>query len=64
MGIWAVNLLQRFSDAMQLCCALLVGTFFLIILQRITIMAILSSITPLLNSQTWNGHLQLTSDVF
>ena len=40
MGIWATNLLHRFSDAMQLCCALEVGTFFLKILLRIAIMAI------------------------
>ena len=52
MGIWATNLLHRFSDAMQLCCALEVGTFFLKILLRIAIMAILSSISPLSNSQT------------
>ena len=37
---------------MQLCCALEVGTFFLKILLRIGIMAILSSISPLSNSET------------
>lgn len=42
MGIWATNLLHRFSDAMQLCCALEVGTFFMKILLRIAIMAIFS----------------------
>ena len=36
-----INLLHRFSDAMQLCCALEVGTLFLKILLRIAIMAIL-----------------------
>ena len=64
MGIWATNLLHRFSDAMQLCCALEVGTFFLKILLRIAIMAILSSIPPLSNSQTSNKHFQLTRDIF
>ena len=59
MGIWATNLLHRFSDAMQLCCALEVGTFFLKILLRIAIVAILSSITPLSNSQTSNKHFEL-----
>ena len=64
MGIWATNLLHRFSDAMQLCCALEVGTFFLNILLRIAIMAILWSIPPLSNSQTSNKHFQLTRDIF
>ena len=65
MGIWATNLLHRFSDAMQLCCALKVGTFFLKILLRIVIMAILSSIPPLSNSQTSNKHFEeLTRDIF
>ena len=64
MGIWATNLLHRFSDAMQLCCALEAGTFFLNILLRIAIMAILSSIPPLSNSQTSNKHFQLTRDIF
>ena len=64
MGIWATNLLHRFSDAMQLCCALEVGTFFLKILLRIAIMAILSSIPPLSNSQTSNKHFELTRDIF
>ena len=64
MGIWATNLLHRFSDAMQLCCALEVGTFFLKILLRIAIMAILSSIPPLSNSQTLNKHFELTRDIF
>ena len=58
MGIWATNLLHRFSDAMQLCRALEVGTFFLKILLRIAIMAILSSIPPLSNSQTSNKHFR------
>ena len=64
MGIWATNLLHRFSDATQLCCALEVGTFFLKILLRIAIMAILSSIPPLSNSQTLNTHFELTRDIF
>ena len=64
MGIWTTNPLHRFSDAMQLCCALEVGIFFLIILQRITIMAILSLTTPLSNSQTLNKHFELTRDIF
>ena len=64
MGIWATNLLHRFSDAMQLCCALEVGTFSLKILLRIAIMAILSSIPPLSNSQTSNKHFELTRDIF
>ena len=64
MGIWATNLLHRFSDAMQLCCALEVGTFSLKILLRIAIVAILSSITPLSNSQTSNKHFELTRDIF
>ena len=64
MGIWATKLLHRFSDAMQLCCALEVGTFFLKILLRIAIMAILSSIPPLSNSQTSNKHFELTRDIF
>ena len=44
---------------MQICCALEVGTFFPQILQRMAIMAILSSITPLLNSQTSNKQFEL-----
>ena len=64
MGIWATNLLHRFSDAMQPCCALEVGTFFPKILLRIAIMAILSSIPPLSNSQTSNKHFELTRDIF
>ena len=64
MGIWATNLLHRFSEAMQLCCALELGTFFLKILLRIAIMAILSSIPPLPNSQTSNKHFELTRDIF
>ena len=64
MGIWATNLLHRFSDAMELYCALQVGTFFLKILLRIAIVAILSSITPLSNSQTSNKHFELTRDIF
>ena len=64
MGIWATSLLHRFSDAMQLSCALEVGTFFLNILLRIAIMAILSSIPPLSNSQTSNKHFELTRDIF
>ena len=64
MGMWATNLRHRFSDAMQLCCALEVGTFFLKILQRIAIMAVLSSITPLGNSQTLNKHFELNRDTF
>ena len=64
MGIWETNLLQRFGDAMQLSCALEVGTFFLNILLRIAIMAILSSIPPLSKSQTSNKHFQLTRDIF
>ena len=64
MGIWATNLLHRFSDAMELSCALEVGTFFLKILLGIAIMAILSSIPPLSNSQTSNKHFELTRDVF
>ena len=62
--IWAKNLLHRFSDAMQLCCALEVGTFFLKIFLPIAIMAILSSIPPLSNSQTSNKHFELTRDIF
>ena len=49
---------------MQLCCALEVGTFFLKILLRIAIMAILWSIPPLSNSQTSNKHFELTRDIF
>ena len=49
---------------MQLCCAFEVGTFFLKILLRIAIVAILSSIPPLSNSQTSNKHFELTSDIF
>ena len=64
MGIWATNLLHRFSYAMQPCFALEVGTFFLKILLRIAIMAILSSIPPLSNSQTSNKHFELTRDIF
>ena len=64
MGIWATNLLHRFSDVMQLCCALEVATFFLKILQGIAIMAILLSITPFLNSQTSNKHFKLTRDIY
>ena len=64
MGIWATNLLHRFSDAMQLYSALQVGTFFLKILLCIAIVAILSSITPLSNSQTSNKHFELTRDIF
>ena len=64
MGIWATNLRHRFSDAMQLCSALEVGIFVLRILQRIAIMAVLSSITPLGNSQTSNKHCELTRDIF
>ena len=64
MGIWATNLLHRFSEAMQLCCALEVGTFFLKILLRRAIMAILLSIPPLSNSQTLNKHFELTRDIF
>ena len=64
MGIWATNLLHRFSDAMQLCCALEFGTFFLKILLHIAIMAILSSIPPLSNSQISNKHFKLTRDIF
>ena len=44
---------------MQICCALEVGTCFPEILQRMAIMAILSSITPLLNSQTSNKQFEL-----
>ena len=54
----------RFSDAMQLCCVLEVGTFFLNFLLCIAIMAILSSIPPLSNSQTSNKHFKLTRDIF
>ena len=64
MGIWATNLLHKFSDAMQLCCALEVGTFFPNIFLCIAIMAILSSIPPLSDSQTSNKHFELTRDVF
>ena len=64
MGIWATNLLHRFSNAMPLCSALVVGTFFLKILLRIAIMAILSSISPLSNSQTSNKHFELTRNIF
>ena len=64
MGIWATNLLHKFSDAMHRCCALEVRTFFPKILLRIAIMAILSSIPPLSNSQTSNKHFELTSDIF
>ena len=49
---------------MQICCALEVGTFFPEILQRMAIMALLSSITPLLNSQTSNKHFELTREIF
>ena len=53
---------------MQRCYAGLlcvqVGALFLKILQRIAVMAILSSITPLLNSQTSNKHLALTQEIF
>ena len=44
-----------------ICCT---GTVFLNILLRIAIMAILSSILPLSNSQTSNKHFQLTRDIF
>ena len=53
----------RRGDAMQLFCVLEVGTLFLQILQYIAIMAILSSITPLLNSQTSNKHFELTREI-
>ena len=49
---------------MQICCALEVGTFFPEILQRMAIMGILSSIIPLLNSQTSNKHFELTREIF
>ena len=49
---------------MQVCCALEVGALFLKILQRIAVMAILSSITPLLNSQTSKKHFELTREIF
>ena len=49
---------------MQVCRALQVETLFLKILQRIAVMAILSSITPLLNSQTSNKHFALTREIF
>ena len=49
---------------MQVCCALEVRALFLKILQRIAVIAILSSITPLLNSQTSNKHLALTWEIF
>ena len=49
---------------MQVCCALEAGALFLKILQRIAVMAILSSITPLLNSQTSKKHLELTREIF
>ena len=49
---------------MQDCCALQVGTLFVKILQQIAVMAILSSITPLLNSQTSNKHFALTPEIF
>ena len=49
---------------MQVCCALEVGALFLKILQRIAVIAILSLVTPLLNSQTSNKHLALTWDIF
>ena len=39
-------------------------TCFPEILQRMTIMAILSSITPLLNSQTSNKHFELNREIF
>ena len=64
MGIWATNLLHRFSNAMQLCCTLEVALFFLKILLRIAIMAILSSIPPLSNSETLNKHFELITDIF
>ena len=63
MGIWATNLLHRFSDAMQLCCALEVGTFFLKILLRIAI-KLFYSIPPFSNSQTSNKHFELNRDIF
>ena len=34
------------------------------ILQRMAIMGILTSITPLLNSQTSNKHFELTREIF
>ena len=49
---------------MQICCALEVGTCFPEILQRMVIMAILSSITPLLNGQTSNKQFELTREIF
>ena len=49
---------------MQDCCALQVGALFVKILQQIAVMAILSSITPLLNSQTSNKHFALTREIF
>ena len=49
---------------MQICCALESEHFFLIILQRMAIMAVLSSITPFLNSQTSNKHFELTREIF
>ena len=64
MGIWATNLPHSLSDAMQLSCALEVGTFSLKILLRIAIMAILSSIPSFSNSQTSNKHFELTRDIF
>ena len=64
MGIWATNLLHRFSDAMQLCCALESATFLLKILLCIAIMAMLSSIPPLANSRTSNKHFELTRHIF
>ena len=64
MGIWVTNLRHRFSDVMQLCSAIEVGTFFLKILLCIVIMAFLSSIPPLSNSQTSNKYVKLTRDIF
>ena len=46
------------------CSALQVGALFLKTLQRIAVIAILSSITPLLNSQTSNKHFALNREIF
>ena len=49
---------------MQLCYGLEVRTFVLLkIFQGTAIMAILLSITPLLNSQTSNKHFELSRDL-
>ena len=49
---------------MKICCALEAGTFFPDILQRMAMMGFLTSITPLLNSQTSNKHFELTREIF